>query len=150
MIEFEPMKKEHIGGLKAVEEECFNSGYAEKTFLKELENKISFYIVAKECEKIVGYIGLWNILGEVEVINIAVLKSYRRRGIAQSLLEEAERECKRQNAFKINLEVRASNIPAQSLYKKMGFLENGLRKRYYENKEDAILMEKLLDKGETL
>ena len=57
MIEFEPMKKEHIGGLKAVEEECFNSGYAEKTFLKELENKISFYIVAKECEKIVSVIG---------------------------------------------------------------------------------------------
>ncbi len=142
MIEFVPMKKEHIQGLVEIEEQCFNSGYAEKTFLKELENKIAVYIVAINEEAVIGYIGLWNICGGADIIDVAVHKDYRRCGIGEGLIQKMLEICKNENIFEINLEVRASNIAAQNLYKKMGFTEVGFRKLYYENKEDAILMQR--------
>ncbi len=142
MIEFVPMEDMHIKGMVEIEEQCFNSGYAEKTFLKELKNKIAVYIVAIEEKKVVGYIGLWNICGEADIIDVAVHKDFRRRGIGEGLIGEMLNICERNNIFEVNLEVRASNIAAQRLYEKMGFNKVGLRKLYYENKEDAMLMQR--------
>ncbi len=142
MIEFVPMNKEHIRGMVEIEEQCFNSGYAEKTFLKELENKIAIYIVAVENKAVLGYIGLWNICGGADIIDVAVHKDFRRRGIGEGLIAEMLRVCQKENIFEVNLEVRSSNLAAQGLYEKMGFLKVGLRKLYYENKEDAILMQR--------
>ncbi len=142
MIKFVPMKKEHIEGMVSVEEQCFHSGYAKKTFLKELENKIAIYIVAVDEKMVLGYIGLWNICGEADIIDVAVHTDFRRRGIGEGLLREMLEVCKKENIFEINLEVRTSNIAAQQLYQKMGFTNVGLRKLYYENKEDAILMQR--------
>lgn len=141
MIEYVPMREEHIQGLVEVEKQCFNSGYAEKTFLKELENKIAVYIVAIDKNQVLGYIGLWNICGGADIIDVAVHKDFRRKGIGKGLISEMLKACRRENIFEVNLEVRASNIAAQRLYKKMGFSEVGLRRLYYENKEDAILMQ---------
>ncbi len=141
MIEYVPMKKEHIDGLVEIEEQCFNSGYAKKTFLKELQNKIAIYIVATEEQAVLGYIGLWNICGGADIIDVAVHREFRRRGIGEGLISKMLDVCKSENIFEVNLEVRASNLAAQNLYKKMGFSEVGLRKLYYENKEDAILMQ---------
>ncbi len=142
MIDYVPMKKEHIPGLVEIEEQCFNSGYAEKTFLKELENKIATYIVAVDGEAVLGYIGLWNICGGADIIDVAVGKDFRRRGIGEGLISKMLEVCRKEEIFEVNLEVRASNIAAQNLYQKMGFSEVGLRKLYYENKEDAILMQR--------
>ncbi len=142
MIDYIPMKKEHIPGLVEIEEQCFNSGYAEKTFLKELENKIAIYIVAVDGEAVLGYIGLWNICGGADIIDVAVGKNFRRRGIGEGLISKMLEVCRKEEIFEVNLEVRASNIAAQNLYQKMGFSEVGLRKLYYENKEDAILMQR--------
>ena len=136
------MKKEHIPGLVEVEKQCFDSGYAEKTFLRELENKIAIYIVAIEDNQVLGYMGLWNICGGADIIDVAVHKDFRRKGIGEGLMAEMLKACEKENIFEINLEVRASNLAAQNLYKKMGFSEVGLRKLYYENKEDAILMQR--------
>jgi ribosomal-protein-alanine N-acetyltransferase len=144
MIRFVPMQSEHIDGMVEVEKQCFNSGYAKKTFAKELENKIAIYIVAADDEKVLGYIGLWDICGGADIIDVAVHKDFRRQGIAEGLLEEMLKVCRERGIFEINLEVRVSNTAARQLYKKMGFFENGLRKLYYENKEDAILMQKVL------
>ncbi len=144
MIEFVPMKKEHISGLVEIEEQCFNSGYAEKTFLKELKNKIAIYIVAIENGAVLGYIGLWNICGEADIIDVAVRQDFRRQGIGEGLICEMLKECEKENIFEVNLEVRVSNTAAQRLYEKMGFSKVGLRKLYYENKEDAILMQRRL------
>lgn len=144
MIRFAPMQREHIDGMVRVEEQCFNSGYARATFEKELENKIAIYIVAADGEKVLGYIGLWDICGGADIIDVAVHKDFRRQGIAEGLLEEMLKVCHEREIFEINLEVRVSNTAARQLYKKMGFCENGLRKLYYENKEDAILMQKKL------
>ena len=142
MIEFVPMTKEHIPGMLEVEEQCFNSGFAKATFEKELENKIAVYVVAIENDKVLGYIGLWNICGTAEIMDVAVHKDYRRKGIGEGLILKALEKCESMDVFEINLEVRKSNLAARNLYKKMGFTENGIRKKYYENKEDAILMQK--------
>ncbi|MDO4744122.1 MAG: ribosomal protein S18-alanine N-acetyltransferase [Clostridia bacterium] len=144
MIKYVPMQREHIDGMARVEEQCFNSGYAKTTFAKELENKIAIYIVALNDEKVLGYVGLWNICGGADIIDVAVHKDFRRQGIAEGLLKKMLEVCLEKDIFEINLEVRVSNTAARQLYKKLGFCENGLRKLYYENKEDAILMQKVL------
>lgn len=148
MIEIVPMNRSHIDGMVVVEEQCFNSGYARKTFEKEIENKIAIYFVAVQQENVLGYVGLWNICGGADIIDVAVRRDYRRQGIAKKLLLAMLDECEKQGIFEVNLEVRESNFAARELYKKLGFLENGLRKKYYENTETAILMQKKLLKGE--
>ncbi len=148
MIEIVPMNRSHIDGMVVVEEQCFNSGYARKTFEKEIENKIAIYFAAVKEEKVVGYVGLWDICGTAEIIDVAVHRDYRRQGVAKRLLEAMIGECENRGIFEVNLEVRESNFAARELYRKLGFLENGLRKKYYENKETAILMQKKLLKGE--
>ncbi len=140
MIEFVPMKEEYIEELVVIEEQCFNSGYAKKTFLKELENKLAIYIVAVDEKSVLGYIGLWNICGEADIIDVAVHKDFRRKGIGEGLIQNMLNKCREIGISEVNLEVRKSNIAAQRLYEKMGFARVGLRKLYYENSEDAILM----------
>lgn len=117
---------------------------AEAVFLKEKENKISAYFAAKEGGELLGYCGVWNICGEAEIISIAVKENYRRKGVATGLFAEAEKFLKKENVRLINLEVRESNLAAQKLYKKLGFLPVSERKRYYEGKETAVLMTKRL------
>lgn len=148
MIKFLPMERSHIDGMLEIEQQCFNSGFARKTFEKELENKIAIYMVALDEDKVLGYVGLWNICGGADIIDVAVHQSFRRHGIAEGLMKTIISECQKREVFEINLEVRVSNTPARALYKKLGFIENGLRKRYYENNEDAVLMQKRLMKGE--
>ncbi len=135
-----------MDGLVKVEEECFNSGYGRSTFQKEMENKIARYVVA-ECDgEILGYAGLWNICGSADIMNVGVLKECRRQGVGAALLEHLEEYCTNEEIFEINLEVRESNIPARSLYRKMGYEEISIRKGYYDGKEDAVIMKKVLKK----
>lgn len=148
MINYVPIKPCHIDGLAAVEEECFSSGFGRSTFEKELENKIATYLVAEKDGRVLGYAGLWNICGSADIMNVGVLKEYRRCGIANTLLAELEKYCLDNGIFEINLEVRVSNIPAQELYKKMGYKEIAVRKGYYDGKEDGIVMKKVLTEEE--
>ncbi len=144
MINYVPMESCHLDGLVSVEAECFNSGYGQSTFEKELENKIATYFVAEEDGKVLGYAGLWNICGNADIMNIGVLSKYRRCGIAIRLLSELEKYCLENSIFEINLEVRIGNIPARELYKKMGYKEISVRKGYYSGKEDGVVMKKIL------
>ncbi len=144
MIVYEKMNPEHIDGLVRVEEECFASGYAKNTFEKELENKLAYYVVAIVDGKIAGYAGLWNMCGSADIMNVGVLRAFRRQGLAEGMLRKIEEHCKGQGIFEINLEVRVGNIPARQLYTKMGYEEIAVRKGYYDGKEDGIVMKKLL------
>lgn len=140
MIEYTLLKKEHIDELCEIEKQCFNSGYAKRTFEKELENKLSVYYVAMLSGKAVGYAGIWNICGEAEVISVAVGKEFRRRGIARGLMKKLIEKCGETGVYAIHLEVREKNAAARALYEGLGFEYDGLRKGYYEGKEDAALM----------
>ena len=142
MIKFEVMEEKHIQGLLKVEAECFDSGFALETFNKEIKNPLAYYVVAVDGEIPVGYCGIWNVCGEAEVIDIGVFSEYRKRGIGKGLFEAVFQYMRENGVGTLNLEVREDNIPAIRLYEKLGFEKVGIRKKYYDNKVDAILYTK--------
>lgn len=140
------MTTEHIKDVHKIEEDCFYIPWSEKSFYDELtKNKMAIYIVAKENNEIIGYGGMWHVINEGHITNIAVKNEYRRKGIGSKIIDELINIAKEKEMIGITLEVRTSNNIAQNLYKKKGFIIEGIRKEYYDdNKEDAILMWKHL------
>lgn len=118
------------------------------TFKSELLNPNSKYIVAKIDNKIVGYAGIWKAVDDVHITNIVTAKNLRRQNIGSILLSNLIEMAKAENGItSITLEVNCNNLPAKKLYEKSGFEIVGLRKKYYNNIDDAIIMTKEL-KGE--
>lgn len=145
------MKGEDIPEVMEIEKISFKSPWPEFHFYEEITNPYSHpYVLEGKFmdgrNQIVGYIFLWVFGEEIEIANIAVHPNYRNMKIGTSMLSTVE-EIFRDKSKKIFLEVRVSNIPARNLYKKMGYREVGIRKRYYtDNFEDAIIMMKEIDK----
>jgi ribosomal-protein-alanine N-acetyltransferase len=143
-ITYRLMCKDDVEGIFNVSNLSFNTPWSKDSISNEVNNPLAKYIVAidNSNNELVGFIGAWIIAGEADIMNIAVHPSYRKVGIASKLLSSLIDLCNNLNCSNINLEVRASNLPAQNLYKKFSFIENGLRKGYYEDTgEDAILMQ---------
>ena len=146
MISFEMLSEENVGEVWELEKRCFSDPWELKAFTSELDNKISVYFAARDEEsgKVVGYAGVWMMYDCADITNIAVDPEYRREGLGGKMLELLTNVSRDRGMESITLEVRASNIPAISLYEKYGFERSGLRKRYYKDNEDAILMTKML------
>ena len=127
-------------------EQSHNIHILSKNILKEdIKNKNYNYLVAKNNDgKIIGYIGISYVLDSADIISIVVHKDYTQKGIATLLLQEIFAFAKENNIQKITLEVRSSNLPAQKLYEKHGFKQIAIRKKYYDNTEDALIYEKEL------
>ena len=106
----------------------------------ELKSQNSEFVCAKIENKVVGFAGIKIVLDTADIMNIAVKEDYRRQGIATLLLNNILDICNEKNIKTINLEVNEENFSAIQLYQKFGFKENGRRKKYYNNKFDAILM----------
>lgn len=136
------MTIDDIENVLKVENDCFSTPWSRDSFVRELvENKIALYLVAKIENIAVGYIGVWKILNEGHITNVAVHSDYRGKGIATRLISELLSLCEEDGIDAFTLEVRRSNIVAQNLYKKFQFAECGFRKGYYQDtKEDAIIM----------
>lgn len=116
------------------------------TFKSELLNPNSKYIVAKIDNKIVGYAGIWKAVDDVHITNIVTAKNLRRQNIGSILLSNLIEMAKAENGItSITLEVNCNNLPAKKLYEKFGFEVVGLRKKYYNNIDDAIIMTKQLE-----
>ncbi len=110
-------------------------------FRSELLNPNSQYIVAKINNKIVGFAGIWKAVDDVHITNIVTAKKFRRQNIGSKLLSKLIQMAEAEKGITaITLEVNSNNIPAQKLYEKFNFKVVGLRKKYYNNTEDAILM----------
>ena len=125
-----------------LERECFSSPWSENAILESASADTSFFVYT-ENENILGYAGLQIVLDEGYVTNIAVTKEARGRGIGKALVETLVALAKDKSLAFISLEVRESNIPAISLYKKFGFEDKGKRKAFYRHPtEDAIIMTK--------
>ena len=120
----------------------FSSPWSTESYIQEIKNPVALYLVAVINNNIVGFIGTWNVLDESHITNVAVHPDFRKQKIGSLLLENLINTCEKQhNTSSFDLEVRANNIPAQKLYSKFCFKNNGIRKGYYtDNKEDAILM----------
>ena len=140
-IDFMPMESCHVDGVFHISEISFHLPWSITSIRNELNNGLARYIVAVDNGKVVGYGGAWFIVDEGHITNIAVLPEYRKQHIGSGILKNLIEECKNECIVAMTLEVRSSNISAQSLYKKFDFVGEGIRKRYYaDNGEDAIIM----------
>ena len=143
MIEIMEMTAAHTGQIAELEKICFSDPWSEKSIASELDRRLSLWLVAMDGETVVGYVGSQSVLGETDMMNIAVSPNYRRQGIAEKLVVELIEKLREKGNHSLMLEVRASNDPAQKLYEKLGFEQVGRRKNYYRNpKEDALILRK--------
>ncbi|GGH83389.1 ribosomal-protein-alanine N-acetyltransferase [Pullulanibacillus pueri] len=141
-IQIREMTLEDVDGVYNVETKAFNNPWKREAFVNEIKNnQFATYFVAVDDDYIVGYCGVWLILDESHITNIAVLPNYRGYKIGETLLKKAMLFAKIGRAIRMSLEVRVSNEIAQNLYRKLGFQEGGIRRNYYsDNLEDAIVM----------
>jgi len=149
-ITVSPLAKSDIPSILAIEYDSQPEPWTEKAFLEEINRINSNVLVARlhagnsvgePPPEVAGYICFWSVAGEIQILNIAVRKSLRRRGIARKLIELAIRTGWEQHARVVTLEVRKSNLSALKLYESFGFRVTGERPDYYEvQKESAIIM----------
>jgi ribosomal-protein-alanine N-acetyltransferase len=133
-----------------MEQEAFTTPWSPEAFTNELLNNMFARYMVMELEgEIIGYGGMWVIMDEAHVTNIAVRADYRGQGLGKCLLHELQRTAVFFGAVKMTLEVRVSNEIAQGLYRKFGFEPAGIRPGYYsDNNEDALIMWAELDTGQ--
>ncbi len=131
-----------IDGVWAVESKVFNNPWSRSAFVDEMtDNDLAHYLVLEDQGMIAGYAGMWIVVDEAHVTNIALLPDYRRQGLGEKLVRELIKTARERYAVMMTLEVRPSNTVAQSLYSKLGFLPQGIRRAYYsDNQEDALIM----------
>jgi len=142
-VRFRRMRLGDLDQVMRIEEVSYSSPWSRAAFVRELQdNATADYIVAEIPEYgVVGYCGLWLLLDEAHVTNVAVHPDFRRRGIATELLRVAARRAVARGVASLTLEVRPSNGVARQLYTRLGFIARGRRKRYYSDTgEDAIIM----------
>lgn len=137
------MTGEHVPQVAQLEKLCFSDPWSENSVASELENALSLWLVALEGDQVAGYVGSQTVLGETDMMNVAVHPDFRRQGVAESLILSLMEALKAQDSHSLTLEVRSSNVPARGLYEKLGFSQIGLRKNYYRNpKENACILQK--------
>ena len=137
------MTQKEVSQIAALEKICFSDPWSEKSILEELSNPLSLWLVCTENETVLGYVGSQTVLGESDMMNLAVAPGARRKGIAEGLIIALMEALKGQGSHCLSLEVRASNVPAIALYEKLGFAQVGRRPNYYRNpKEDALILRK--------
>ena len=147
MIEYIEMTLEHVPQVAQLEKECFRDPWSEKSIAGELNNPLSLWIVAVDGLQVVGYVGSQSVMGEADMMNIAVSSQHRQKGIAQNLVQRLIEALLDKEVYSLTLEVRASNEPAKALYSRLGFLQVGRRPNYYRNpKEDALILRKEWDR----
>lgn len=131
-----------VDDIENLEQICFADPWSRESILHELtENHLSTYIVAELEGRVIGYVGIWAIVDEGHITNVAVSPEYRRMQVGSVLIKTMLEVTIKAGLLHHTLEVRAGNEPAKALYRKFGFEEAGVRKGYYENNgEDAIIM----------
>jgi [ribosomal protein S18]-alanine N-acetyltransferase len=165
------MSADDIPQVADIERESFPAMWPQTAYRRELTNQIARYVVITELpdgaperpsqpaglfgalrrivgsdgaptpEHLLGFIGIWLMVGEAHIVTVAVRERYRRMGVGERLLIAVIEQAAAYDQDLVTLEVRASNGVAQRLYEKYGFIRAGLRKRYYtDNDEDAVIM----------
>ena len=135
------MQKGDVAAVAALEAQIFSMPWSAAGFADTLPREDVIFLVAYEQDELLGYVGIYCMLDEGEITNVAVAPAARRRGIARALLTELKQQLACRNVTQIVLEVRVSNEPAIRLYEQMGFSVLGVRKNFYEKPaEDAYIM----------
>lgn len=146
MIAYRKMTAADISQVARLEAQCFSHPWSERSVASELTNPLSLWLVASKGDTVIGYIGSQSVLGEADMMNVAVCEQYRNQGIARMLITELIDALKDNNVHCLTLEVRASNEPAIHLYHALGFVQVGRRPNYYAApREDALILKKEWD-----
>lgn len=138
-----PMTADHLDDIARLEQICFSRPWSRRMLAEELENQCAAFLVALEpgTEKVIGYAGLLVMADEGYITNVAVFPEYRRRGVAEQIIQVFCDFAQGNHLAFLTLEVRPSNAPAISLYNSFGFEEVGRRKNYYDlPREDALIL----------
>lgn len=139
-----PMISEDLDAILTIEQASFSTPWCRDHFQHEIVTPHSFPVVIEFNGVIAGYVCLMSLFEEAQILDIAVAPEQRGAGIAQLLMEHAIAVAREKGAEVLALEVRASNTSAIVLYERCGFVRTGVRHKYYEGKDDAVLMEKSL------
>ncbi|ASN07072.1 ribosomal protein S18-alanine N-acetyltransferase [Virgibacillus necropolis] len=136
------MELTDIDPVVEVEKASFGTPWSEDIFYQEVvKNQFAHYFVVEVDKKIIGYAGLWVVIDDAQITNIAIMPSYRGNKLGEKLFLFTMKQAMRLGSKRLSLEVRVSNIIAQRMYRKFGLVPGGLRKNYYtDNKEDALVM----------
>ncbi|MBO7747402.1 ribosomal protein S18-alanine N-acetyltransferase [Paenibacillus sp. MWE-103] len=139
---FRSMTLDDVPTIAAIEEESFATPWTKDAFVNELTNNhFARYMVMDYEGAAIGYAGMWTIMDEAHVTNVAVREAYRGQGLGELLMTELMRTAVLFGARRMTLEVRVSNSVARRLYAKLGFEPSGIRPGYYsDNMEDALIM----------
>ena len=138
-----PMELKDVPKVVEVDQASFPTPWKQETYEHEIStnNYAQYFIVETEDGHLIGYVGLWLVLEEAQITNIAIHPKYRGYKIGEKLFGFAMQYAMNQGAKRLSLEVRVSNIIAQKMYRKFGLVPGGIRKGYYpDNGEDAIVM----------
>ena len=146
-IEIRKMELSDLEQIAENLESDFDDFWSSSLFKQELVNKNSYYIVALLDGKIVGFAGYMLILDEADITNIVVRKDLRQKGIGTKMLNNLKNKIEPMDKIElITLEVNENNAPAIKLYKNFGFIQEGTRKNYYKNHQNALILSKKLIK----
>lgn len=135
------MEEKDLQQVAGIEKEIFSMPWTEEDFKKALNDSHNIYIVVDNGGEITGYCGLWSVLEEGQITNVAIRKDCRGFGVGTSMMEELIRTGMENGLTAFTLEVREGNGSARRLYEKLGFEEAGIRPNFYEKpKENAVIM----------
>ncbi|WP_017379535.1 ribosomal protein S18-alanine N-acetyltransferase [Paenisporosarcina sp. TG-14] len=143
MIIYRKMTESDIDGVLKIEQEAFSLPWTRDAFVQEMTSNLhAYYVVAENSEgKIVGFCGMWIVVDESHITNVAVTEQLKGQGIGEGLMREAIQVSKESGVVLMTLEARVSNTVAQNLYRKLDFQNGGIRKGYYtDNQENALVM----------
>ena len=144
-MQIRPMTIEDCNQVAAIEAESFSVPWSLNAFTDTVTKDNFRYFVADEEGEIMGYCGFMFVLDEAEIPNVCVKASARKRGVGRQMMTVLAEEAEKLGISVLYLEVRESNTPARTLYRSLGFVEDGIRKNFYEQPaENAVLMSKTL------
>ncbi len=142
-IAIEPMRRRDLTAIQVIERQVYPQPWSVNVFVNEIEMARQghrYYVCAHREGQLVGYAGMMIVVDEAHVTNIAADPNRHHQGIGRRLLAELAWEARRRGCTGLTLEVRLSNVAAQGLYHLFGFQPAGIRQKYYENVEDAVVM----------
>lgn len=136
-----PMEETDIPFVHEIECRIFSMPWSKEDFRKSIQEPHNIYLVVEQDREIIAYCGLWGVVGEGQINNVAVVSSYRNRGIGREMLQTLIDIGRSEGLESFTLEVRVSNLSAITLYHRLGFQDAGIRKSFYEAPtEDALIM----------
>lgn len=148
-VTFRLMNVDDVEDVYRIEEASFAIPWSRDAFVNEMvNNRFARYVLIEMNEQVIGYCGLWIIVDEGHITNIALLPQFRGKKLGEALMKEVLAFATENGAKTLTLEVRPSNDSALGLYQKLGFQKGGIRKNYYaDNNEDALVMWVNLDES---